>query len=37
MTVVPDRQFSTIKGIEGLLPIMFGGKDEFDTWGYLYG
>jgi hypothetical protein len=37
MTVLPDRQFSSFSNVQEILPVMFGGRDVEETWGYLWG
>jgi hypothetical protein len=37
MTVNADRQFISFKSTATVLPVMLGGSDESETWGYLWG
>jgi hypothetical protein len=37
MVIVPDRQFATLARMSEVAPIMFGGRDSGEEWGYLYG
>ncbi len=37
MVVVPDRQFANCKVASGIIPLIYGGRDRDEEWGYLYG
>ena len=37
MVVLPDRQFASFASMQEVLPVMMGGHDSVETWGYLVG
>ena len=37
MVIVPDRQFVNCKIASGVIPLIYGGRDRDEEWGYLYG
>jgi len=37
MNIVPDRQFASFESLSGVMPAMFGGKEGFENWAYLWG
>lgn len=37
MNVIPDRQFASFESMKEITPVVYGGKDKFIEWAYLYG
>ena len=37
MMIVPDRQFASYEAVASIMPVMFGGREGFESWGYLMG
>ena len=37
MVVVPDKQFASCSIASNIIPLIYGGRDKDEEWGYLYG
>lgn len=37
MNVLPDRQFASFNSMAEVAPLIFGGRDQSEEWGYLFG